>query len=540
MSGDALTFSRRGRTSVPLLNAGGDSDRSTAATPIITPTLMGYQHEEEEEEEEEGEGKDKEEDEVEVDTLEISASSTPPARDSFDGGQVVAPLSLTVEAAPTPDRPTLPIVGETSELGAAVPAAPTGNAPTAPVDSRDNTVSPNGDVNISGADSPTEKVRELKAEVERLKREMAAIVAAATNGGVSHGAHAGINGALKSPRAAPTGVIPWQWTSFDSALGGSGLASGQSPGPKRSAAAAADAALVQATRPKSVRLRPDDSWMQRRFSRESGVNASCKTGSSASSCDKNDAMHTRVRSSMLPQSPTSSSDGENGSGGVGTPPRSSDHDHKDGSRPPVTLEYSPPRPRRSSVGLGPSPASGDKTVGGSNGGNGETEGVESSSIAARLLDADDQEDSEARSGGGSSRSQGSKDGSGHRDITVRPFPVFFPPAGASEGAGRSGEGGSGAGHHTATLATELAAAAAGTVGGGRTGGATTEEGPKVRGGRFRRRRSSCEDDAQLWRWVLAQRTENATVRQAIMSHGLPPNSRRKIWTAWTAVARPNT
>lgn len=695
-----MTFSRRPRSSFPLSvgesvgesvgggNGDDDSDDSTGGlTPTASPTAspsrdVGAGDSEGSDRRRRRESGSDGRQSSEMRRLSVSMHSTPdPLRipssedeeEEMGGstGQMVvsAPLSLTVEAAPTPEKPDRPLAplsrrlreresppsarhaargdaaAPRTERESVLPAPPMENAPTAPVmetiqrsedgydgeghdhdenagggncggDDRDGgcgniSISPDGDSDLHEEyeNSPASTVRLLRAEVERLKREMAVMAAAAAaancayrrsnhSGKVNTGDGDGVE-PPKSPRAVPTGPVPWSWTTVENGDVGGGGGSGDRGGgssddgpasaltPSSSAAGAA-AAVANATRPKSVRLRADDSWLQRGFSRETNTSPR--------------------RKSQLPQSPVSTIDGD-ASTTLGTPVsvaaphmddlnNSADVDAGAGEEAqPVTLLSPPARRHRNSVALGPSPASGEKNMGDTSGGDGSggdrreaSASIPAAAVAsaAIVLDADEARDQDkmrpstvgaaagaAATGVGSGRrscaSRGSRgSSSGHRDITVRPCPVFFPPGGAQEDdtnakpqavpaqAPAPARGATPEVETTASdakyLATELASAATTAVTGaapvapaagvGGVSAAVNESSVAGAdgggGGSVRRRRNFGEGDRQLWRWVLAQRTENRTVRGALISHGLPQNERRRIWTAWATVARSNT
>lgn len=705
---DLVTFSRRPRSSFPLSvgesvgeSVGGgdgdddsDDDSTGGLTPTASPTASPSRDAGAGDSGGSGRRRRKEtgsdgRQSADVGRLSVSMHSTPDplripssedeeedVRDSTEQMAVPAPLSLTVEAAPTPEKPDRPLAplsrrlrerdsppsarhaarGDAAaprmESETVLPAPPMENAPAAPImetiqrsedgyeggdddpdeiagggnvggddsdgDCGNISISPDGDSDPLDEyeNSPASTVRLLRAEVKRLKREMAAMAAATAAANCAH-RHSNLSGEAnagdgdglgspKSPSAAPAGSMPWSWNTVENGDVGGGGGSGDRggggsgdgsvcAGTPSSLAAAAAAAVANATRPKSVRLRADDSWLQRGFSRE--------TNSS------------RRRKSQLPQSPVSTIDGD-ASTTLGTPVsvaathvddlnNSAGVDAGAGEEeaPPVTILSPPARRHRNSVVMGPSPASGEKNMGDTSGGSGSggdrrearaSIPVAAVATAAGVLDADEARDegnarpatvgaavgtaaTSVGSGRGSCASRGSRGGSrggssGHRDISVRPCPVFFPPGGAQEDntnakpqdapaqaqAAAPPRGAMPEVETTASdtkyLATELASAATTAVTGATpaapaagTGGASTAADESSvagadggGGGSVRRRRDLGEGDRQLWRWVLAQRTENRTVRGALISHGLPQSERRRIWTAWATVARSNT
>lgn len=449
-----------------------------------------------------------------------------------------------------------------------------------------------------------EEVRRLKAEVDRLKREMAAMAAANANGGGGGGWKLSRADRESSPRAsgAKSGnaaMVPWQWAAGDGVVSGSGHT------PNESSAALAtptplctNAVPYSASRPKSTRLRADDSWMQRRRSgeqrrRESGRRVEGGRGTGEPLAKTNITRRRngvrRATGSVLPEPGSSDGgsdvDDENDMDRAVGP-------NGNGGTPCVTVELSPPRNRRSSVEtVGPSPASGDKTVGGGASGADDDDGIDHDDDGGGNDTMDDLEAVESdvesengeslgtppgssrgggRGGGGGTVGSGGgaggggscKLGSGHRDITARPLPVFFPNP--EESAERSAEpsvkaAGAAPGVEkevkekaaapVATPATPTPTATATTVPSvpvpptpATPATPATPLGPVVtsRARLTVRRRESSDGDSQLWRWVLAQRTENLTVRQAVISHGLPPLMRRRIWAAWAGVATSST
>ena len=386
---------------------------------------------------------------------------------------------------------------------------------------------------VSGGEDSGE-IRRLKAELDRLKREMAAMAAATAAAttpqpGPVPGCEFGTPSIEVTTPVPSEGRSAWQW------------AEGKPPGVSE--------------RPKSTRnlsraVRADDSWMQRRRS------GRYHHRRSSSESLANGFVGGVMASSVLP---TPTSDG----GSSGDPlsfNNFSGHAHHY-----YTVEaLSPPRPSLGSVGEGPSPASGEKL-----------EGVSAAAAETR----------HGRRGSSAREDRGGQSGS----ASVRPFPVFFPVqasrggraetlAPALTGVPRDGSAAAAVVAESkealeAAAATEeekedamakqvssdsgeLIARSGGTVkrdggdggdvvdggGGGREKSGVHDKVPAaaspvaVQAARCRERPSVGR--ARVWRWVLAQRTGNEMVRQALMTHGLPPLDRRHIWAAWAAVAKP--
>ena len=405
---------------------------------------------------------------------------------------------------------------------------------------------------LSGGEDSAE-IRRLKAELDRLKREMAAM-AAATAAATTPQPGATPGSDFGPPRIEVTTPVPsegrsaWQW------------ADGKPPG--------------VTDRPKSTRnlgraVRADDSWMQRR--RSGRYHHRRSSSESLTSGFVGGVM----AGSVLP---TPTSDGGSSGGQLSFSSRSGHHPHHS-----AVEALSPPRHSLGSVGEGPSPASGEKA-----------EGAAAAAAERR-----------AGRGGSSARGDrgsqsGSQSGSANGSASVRPFPVFFPvqasrgvraaealapppppsrvqrdqstaavvvaavvavaeAAEAMEAAATTADDAGPVAKKLTSDSGELTARAGGAVkrdiGGGGSGGggggyggvngaepgaygkvAVSASPPAAPGGRRRERPSVGR--ARVWRWVLAQRTGNQTVRQALLTHGLPPLDRRHIWAAWAAVAKP--
>ena len=375
------------------------------------------------------------------------------------------------------------------------------------------------------------EIRRLKAELDRLKREMAAMAAATAavttpQPGPVPGCEFGPPRIEVTTPVDAEGRSAWHW------------AEGKPVG------------LIE--RPQSTRqlcrtVRADDSWMQRRHS------GRYHHRRSSSETLTNGFVGGVMAGSVLPD--PSSDRGSRGG------PLSFSNRSGHGHHHPAVEPLSPPPHSLGSVGEGPSPASGEKAEG-------------AAAAAAKR-----------RAGGRRSSAgvdRGSQCGSARSSASVRPFPVFFPvqasrrgraetlgpaptgvprdgsaavpeAAGAVETAAATAEEEDAVAKPDSSDLEELVACAGGTVqrddgdgGGGYDSGAEAGVYGKVhavalpaavQSGR-RREPPSVGRGARVWRWVLAQRTGNQTVRQALMTHGLPPLDRRHIWAAWAAVAKP--
>lgn len=550
----------------------------------------------------------------------VTTPSQAPTEDDDGRGSCgidISPIQLTVEAAPTP--PKMPLenhlenhvgnrIGSHLEnspsrgflvQGVRVPEAPTEEAPPAPVSSPVVTqrADKNGMSTPDGTESPKQKVRELKAEVHRLKREMAAM-AAGFSGRMSYES-AKAQGVDGSPPPEETvkdrgpGLVPWQWCG-----GENGPSDPRHPSSNLSAEITAEApsSPSSSTNPKSTRMRADDSWVQRRLSgelrqKELGVRSRGRAPRASSEVGDEDedvrrsmthekGRGRRTSSSSIPPTPAPRDRG----GVVVSAAVAAGHSpplYRETPEVVANVVLSPPgRKRSSSIGVGPSPASGEKTIGGSEadgpggGRNSECRHQERVPIAPEELRGGDggggPRSGVGRGGGNHNRGPGGGGrggdggdggddgddgddgpGSGHKDITVRPPPIFFPVqdhAGGERKASTENEAGRGEAGASKPLAVSSPVRAKapppaseqtppppdGAADSSVSGSA--EAGPRSRSAL--RRRESVRGDTGLWRWVLAQRTENATVRAALISHGLPPLSRRRIWAAWAGVARP--
>eukprot|EP00752_Nemacystus_decipiens_P015848 g14158.t1 len=415
--------------------------------------------------------------------------------------------------------------GEKAGVGAAAAA-------DAVVDEREV---PRGDVD-------SDEVKKLRAEIHRLKREMASMAAAAAKDTTTPpvGPSKRGNAHRSSPRIEVSSpVIPparanhstWEWEpaatganeSFDAGNAG------------------------KSTRPTSARLRADDSWMRRRRSGEAGDgNQRVQLGSSGDwSASAGPGFGIIARAGSILPAPGS----DDGARWRNRPPSDAGGgDH--GLSEEGGLLLSPPA--TAAKVEGPSPASGEKSE----------EAKAAAADARRRL-----------SSGAGSVEEGSGGSEGARsDTSMRQMSVFFPvqqqssePSAAQatpDSRAVAAEGAAALAHAAATQigatasppeAARAAQAARDAVAAKQQQAATRHVAaapvvlakiPVVTGascaGGGCRWRGAGDSNGGVWRWVLAQRTGNQTVRQAVISHGLPPCGRRHIWAAWAAVATPET
>ena len=390
---------------------------------------------------------------------------------------------------------------------------------------------------VSGGEDSGE-IRRLKGELDRLKREMAAMAAATAavttpQPGPAPGCEFGPPRIEVTTPVYSEGRSAWQW------------AEGKPAG---------FIERTNSTRQLGRTVRADDSWMQRRRS------GRYHHRRSSSESLTNGFVGGVMAGSVLP-TPTSDRDSRGD-------PLSFSNRSGHGHHPSAVEALSPPAHSLGSVGEGPSPASGEK--------------AEGAAAAAAKRRAD-------RRGSSAGGDRGSQSGSARSSAPVRPFPVFFPvqasrrgraetlgpaptgvpcdgsaivaeAAGAVKAAAATAEEEDAVAKLVSSDSDELVACAGGAVqradgdggdegdDGGSGYGNRAESGvygkvpslaspTAVQSGR-RPERPSVGRGVRVWRWVLAQRTGNQMVRQALMTHGLPPLDRRHIWAAWAAVAKP--
>lgn len=382
----------------------------------------------------------------------------------------------------------------------------------------------------------TDEVHRLRAELDRLKREMASIAAAAAKDTTTPPIAQSKRGNARRPSPRIEVSSPnisstrnnhstWEW---DPTAVGTDESS--------------DAG--KSTRPVSARLRADDSWMYRRRSVDSGDGSQHNRQSTSGDAPVSNGTgfgSTARAASVLPPP------GSDGARGRSRAP--SEAGGGDQSLPEEGgLLLSPPA---SAVRVeGPSPASGEKDE-------------EAKAAAA---------DSRRRLASGSDSTEEGSGGSARSNSSMRQMSVFFPvqqqsperkaaqftaDSRAAEAEGAAALARAAATQIGATAsppeAARAAQAARNAVAAKQQQAATRHvaaapvvysklpvtAGASCAGGGCRWRGSG-DSNGRVWRWVLAQRTRNQTVRQAVISHGLPRCGRRHIWAAWAAVATPET
>lgn len=388
----------------------------------------------------------------------------------------------------------------------------------------------------------SDEVQRLRAEVHRLKREMASMAAAAAKDTTTPSTAQSERG--EAHRLSPTIEV--------TSPGHSTARNIQSTWEWDPATVGTDDCFDagKSARPMSARLRADNSWMHRRRSGESsdGSQYIRQSSSGEGSASNGTSFGGTARAgSVLPAPGSDSARGrsrapsDDGGGGQGLPLEGG-------------LLLSPPA--TAAKVEGPSPASGEK------------------SEEARAAAADGRR---PFSGGTDSIEEGSGGSESARSSnSMRQMSVFFPvqqpssePNAAQVTPDSRAAGAEGAAALARAAATQIGATAsppeaARAAQAARDAFAAKQQqaaaarhaaaaAPVVYakipaiassagagGGACRRRRGAGDSSGRVWRWVLAQRTGNQTVRQAVISHGLPPCGRRHIWAAWTAVAAPET
>lgn len=414
-------------------------------------------------------------------------------------------------------------------------------------------------------DADSGEVKRLRAEVDRLKREMAALAAAAAKD-ITTPPQQQSSGRRRSPRlevtspalsSSPAAKHHSSWDASDTcAVEGEELSSAKRGAP----------------RPMSTRLRADNSWMQRRRSGGDGDIADHrKSGDGPSS-----ASHRRNSSGSAAR--------------VGSPSSRSSVNNERGRAPSDEgvggdeCRSLSPAAKRLDVG-GPSPTSGDK------GGRARAEANDrrGKHCSVDSIDEAGAGDGTSNSGaGGEDRGSGSADSD---DSSMRQMSVFFPVQNTPDSKADLDGAASveGAAALAAAAATQIGAAVSppeavraaraarnaavsarqqqlqqqqqkkqqllqqqGPAGYApsapvvyakipeRGPPAGEEEGGGGRGESRCRRCSASGSKGKVWRWVLVQRMGNLQVRQAVLSHGLPSYGRRHIWAAWASVAMPET
>ena len=498
--------------------------------------------------------------EVEEADPETPPAAVPLLRSISSAGSSFSAFGATADRGATSERAIAK--GAAGAAAAAAPTAPEIHAtPTANsmAADRDDSISEGSPGEEAGAGaaagvtdeseaSPGDKgadpdeVKRLRAELHRLKREMASMAAAAAKDTTTPplAQSKGGNAHRTSPRIEVSSpVIPssrskhstWEWDpaaigpdeSFDAGNAG------------------------KSARPTSARLRADDSWMHRRRTDEGGdVSQHHRDSSSGDwSASNGTGFGSIARAGSVLPAP----DSDDGARGQNRAPSDAG-----GGCPSLPEEgellLSPPA--TAAKVEGPSPASGEK----------DEEAKAAISAERRRISSgtDSVEESSGESEGARS------------DNSMRQMSVFFPVQQQSseqnaaqatpDSRAVAAEGAAALARAAATQigATASPPEAARAAQAARDAVAAKQQltakrhvsaapvvyakvpvvpGASCAGGGCRWSGAG-DGSASVWRWVLAQRTGIHTVRQAVISHGLPPCGRRHIWAAWAAVATPDT
>ncbi|CAM9558580.1 unnamed protein product [Ectocarpus sp. 8 AP-2014] len=406
----------------------------------------------------------------------------------------------------------------------------------------------------------SEELEKLRAEVARLKREMASMAAAAATTGITTPKQQKSGGSRRrpsqrietsspvasfSPSHAQEKHPAWQWDATAAEGGEYSDADG-------------------ASRPMPNRLRADNSWMQQRRRSSSSSSGTMERRSSGGRTERRyhrDSIGVGFSGTSRPGSvlPAPRKDSSNG----GERSRGSSEDVGDEVgllSPPVNgtkVEGPSPASRekeKTAVVLeGRRRDSGADSINGASGA-GAGAGGDGADGGARGSESAGSDASVRRGGARGNESAGS-------DASMRQMSVFFPVIAPPDPNADAG------GTETAEGAAALASAAATRIGESVTPPGALRAARAARDAvsakkqlqqqqqlaarhapvvyakipvETVRRRGGVDGNGRVWRWVLAQRTEDQTVRQAVMSHGLPRFGRRHIWAAWAAVATPET
>ncbi|CAN0537755.1 unnamed protein product, partial [Ectocarpus sp. 12 AP-2014] len=390
----------------------------------------------------------------------------------------------------------------------------------------------------------SEELEKLRTEVARLKREMASMAAAAATTGITTPKQQKSGGSRRRPSnrieiSSPVASFSsshaqekhpaWQWDATAAEGGESSDADG-------------------ASRPMPNRLRADNSWMQQR--RRSSSSSSGGTMERRSSGGKTERRYHRDSVGV-------GFSGKSRPGSVLPAPRkdsSNGGERSKGSSEDVGDEVGLLSPPANDTKIeGPSPASREKE---------KTAAV----LEGRRRDSGADSINGASGAGAGAGGDGADSGargseSAGSDASMRQMSVFFPVIAPPDPNADAG------GTETAEGAAALASAAATRIGESVTPPGALRAARAARDAvsakkqlqrqqqlaarhapvvyakipvETVRRRGGVDGNGRVWRWVLAQRTEDQTVRQAVMSHGLPRFGRRHIWAAWAAVATPET
>ncbi|CAM9574985.1 unnamed protein product [Pylaiella littoralis] len=415
----------------------------------------------------------------------------------------------------------------------AVPNTPPPPPPPAPK-AAEMDATPAANSMAADRDAESRQVVMLRAEVLRLKREMASMAAAAAKATTpTHQKEVRSDRRLSqtmevsspsysSRRGHPT------WEGDRNPVGSEG-----SPD------------TGKGVHSKSGRLRADTSWMQRRRSSDDGCGGKQSlenSGGGGGSSSNGTGFGGRARAGSVLPAPGSDDTSRGG--------RKISDDGGHGLAEEEASLLSPPAHVRKDEG--PSPASGKKDE-------------EAKVVAAERRSSIIRTDSVEEAGGNDS---------GSSSNSMRQMSVFFPvkqcPQERTASRSEADSSGAAAAEGAAALASAAASHIGGTTSTSRAARApqaardavssrqqhaatrdvaTTTEvyanasvssaaaGAGAGGVAFRRRRAG-NSNGEVWRWVLAQRMGTQPVRQALMKHGLPPFGRRHIWAAWAAVASP--
>ncbi|CAB1113808.1 unnamed protein product [Ectocarpus sp. CCAP 1310/34] len=408
----------------------------------------------------------------------------------------------------------------------------------------------------------SEELEKLRAEVARLKREMASMAAAASTTRITTPKHQKSGGSRRRPShrieiSSPVASFSsshaqekhpaWQWDATAAEGGESSDADG-------------------ASRPMPNRLRPDNSWMQQRRRSSSSSSGTMERRSSGGKTERRyhrDSVGVGFSGKSRPGSVLPAPRKDSSNGGERSRGSSEDvGDEVDLLSPPVNgpkIEDPSPASREkektTAVSEGRRQDSGAGSINGARGaGAGAGAGGDGADGGARGSESAGSDASVRRGGARGNESAGS-------DASMRQMSVFFPVVAPPDPHADAD------GTETAEGAAALASAAATRIGESVTPPGALRAARAARDAvsakkqlqrqqqlaarhapvvyakipvETVRRRGGVDGNGRVWRWVLAQRTEDQTVRQAVMSHGLPRFGRRHIWAAWAAVATPET
>ncbi|CAM9961944.1 unnamed protein product, partial [Ectocarpus fasciculatus] len=383
----------------------------------------------------------------------------------------------------------------------------------------------------------SEELEKLRAEVARLKREMASMAAVAATTEITTPKQQKSGGSRRRPSQRIEISSPV--ASFSSSHAQEKHPAWQWDGGAAEGGESSDADGASRTMPN--RLRADNSWMQQRRRNSSSSGSTERRTSGGGNTERRHNHRNSIGVGFSGKSrpgsvlPAPGRDSSNG----GERSRAASEDVVDG----VSL-LSPPV--NGSKIEGPSPASGEK---------------EKKNAVLERRRQDSGADSICGAGGGGDNADAGARGSesAGSDASMRHMSVFFPVLAPPDPNADA------CGTETAEGAAALASAAATRIGesvtppgalraarAARDAVSAKKQQQQMAAARHApvvyakipvetvRRRGGVDSNGRVWRWVLAQRTEDPTVRQAVISHGLPRFGRRHIWAAWAAVATPET